>query len=129
MRELKPGLKMRLQESDSDKVVYSLVDDEANILMVIVKGPDLDKFLRPQFLTDLSDMPRETRIKQLRGHLGLSQTEFAKACDITQAEVSHLESGRHLPGLETRAKLIEAFELDNVFFERGGHDGHSSDPA
>ena len=53
---------------------------------------------------DWKDMIR-VRIVSRRQELGLTQTQLAEVCGLTQASVSHLESGKHALSAETLRKL------------------------
>ncbi len=60
----------------------------------------------------LASMPRRRKrlaqphpLKQWREQEGLSQTDVAKACLITQAMVSMIEAGRRVPDGETLERL------------------------
>lgn len=45
------------------------------------------------------------RIKKIRHSMGMSQFEFAKACHMTQAQISAYETGRAYPTLESALKI------------------------
>ena len=50
------------------------------------------------------------RVRQLRGRLGMSQEEFARAYGISLSSIRQYEIGRYMPPPATRAylKVIEA---------------------
>jgi transcriptional regulator with XRE-family HTH domain len=57
-------------------------------------------------------------LKEIRGHLSLSQQSFADALDITRSNLSHIESGRVGASLEIINHLATKFNIDvNVFIE------------
>ena len=45
------------------------------------------------------------RVIERRQELGWSQTQLAEVCGLTQASVSHLESGKHSLSAETLRKV------------------------
>ena len=47
-------------------------------------------------------------VKAERESLGLSQTEFAKRCDVSQPVISQLDLAKHEPRLSTLAKIAKA---------------------
>ena len=51
------------------------------------------------------------RIKEIRQSKNLSITELAKKAGIKRPNLSRLESGKHLPSLDTIEKLAEALEV------------------
>lgn len=52
------------------------------------------------------DLVRELRT--LRESIGLSQRELAHRADMSQAEISRLESGRHAPSLALLRRIAAA---------------------
>ena len=57
------------------------------------------------------------RIKHLRDTLGLTQEEFAKACGLSQKQISYYETGIKTPTLKTLKKIVRAFHINpNQFF-------------
>jgi len=56
-------------------------------------------------------------VLMLRKKKGLSQVKMAKMIDITQASLSHIESGRKMPHKSTIDKICEVLEIpSNLFF-------------
>ena len=53
-------------------------------------------------------------IKQIRMHLGLSQTEFAERLNVTFVMVNRWENGRALPNRLAQAKMYEICKQGNV---------------
>lgn len=57
-------------------------------------------------MVDITLIP--TRIKNIRKSMGLSQEAFAKACEMTQAQISAYEVGKAYPTLESALKICAA---------------------
>ena len=56
-------------------------------------------------------------IKELRKQAKLSQTNLAKACDITQAYLSQIESNKREPHISSLKKICEVLDIPlPVFF-------------
>ena len=66
--------------------------------------------------------------KQWRESTGLTQEEFAERVGISQAAVSHYESGRRIPDLESFRKIwrsfpgLEPLPLILMFIAESNHD-------
>lgn len=55
------------------------------------------------------------RLKNLRKEKGLSQTELAKALNLTQRKISYLETGQFEPDLTILWKISDYFEVSIDF--------------
>lgn len=53
-------------------------------------------------------------IVSYRAQHNLSQTEFAKCVELSQGNVSRLESGDHNPSLDTLAHLAQVLDIEIV---------------
>jgi transcriptional regulator with XRE-family HTH domain len=51
------------------------------------------------------------RLRSLRERRGYSQADLAERAEMTQAAVSHLESGRRTPMMRTLYRLARALEV------------------
>ena len=49
-------------------------------------------------------------IRELRKAKGLTQKQLAKLIDVTESQISQIETGKRNPGFETLLKLSEVFE-------------------
>jgi predicted transcriptional regulator len=64
-----------------------------------------------------------TYLQQKRLELGMGQRELSKRCNISNSEISRLESGeRKSPSMDTLTKLVEGLGVDkeellNIFFK------------
>jgi len=62
-------------------------------------------------------------LQQKRLELGIGQRELAKRCNISNSEISRLESGdRKSPSIDTLTKLVDGLGVDkeellNIFFK------------
>lgn len=54
-------------------------------------------------------------IAMLRQKKKLSQTEFAKLIDLTQASLSHIESGKKKPRKATIGRICEVLQIPEQF--------------
>lgn len=61
----------------------------------------------------------EQRIKWLRLHLGLTQTEFANKLNVSQNFIWMLESGNREPGERTIKDICRVFNVDEVWLRTG----------
>ena len=59
----------------------------------------------------------ETRIKELREKLGLTQEDLAQKVDVTRQTILFLEKGKYNPSLRLAYKIARVFNLkiDEVF--------------
>jgi len=59
----------------------------------------------------------ETRIKELREKLGLTQEDLAQRVDVTRQTILFLEKGKYNPSLRLAYKIARVFNLrvDEVF--------------
>lgn len=62
------------------------------------------------------------KIQEYRKLVNLTQSDFAKALNITQGAIGHYETGRNTPSLEMSRKIIRTLNehganctLDDVF--------------
>ncbi|UEG53384.1 helix-turn-helix domain-containing protein [Mucilaginibacter daejeonensis] len=53
----------------------------------------------------------------IRKKKGLSQTDFAKLVGLTQASLSHIESGKKQPHRSTISKICEALGMPETWFD------------
>lgn len=61
----------------------------------------------------------QTRIKQRRQELGLSQDMLAKACNVGQSTVANWERGGHIPRQATIHKIAKALKTEEVWLLSG----------
>jgi XRE family transcriptional regulator, regulator of sulfur utilization len=54
-------------------------------------------------------------IRSLRKQKGLSQTEFAERCDITQTSLSMIETGSKRPNPKTLKKICQVLEIPEMY--------------
>ena len=54
-------------------------------------------------------------IKSLRKQKGLSQTEFASKCDLTQTSLSMIETGTKRPNPKNLKKICEVLEVPEMY--------------
>ena len=62
-----------------------------------------------------------TRIKNRRIELGLSQEILAKACNVGQSTVANWERGGHIPRTNKISKIAEALNIEEVWLISGEH--------
>ena len=61
----------------------------------------------------------QTRIKQRRQELGISQDTLAKACNVGQSTVANWERGGHIPRQATLHKIARALKTEEVWLLSG----------
>ena len=52
-----------------------------------------------------------TGLRRKRIQLGMTQSELARKCGMTQGNISRMEAGKHVPSLETLSAIAEALSL------------------
>ena len=67
----------------------------------------------------------QTRIKQRRQELGLSQDALAKACLVGQSTVANWERGGHTPRQATLYKIAEALQTEEVWLLSGEYSSNN----
>jgi len=94
---------------------------------------ELDRELRkdPEYAAALEELsPYEAIARQLiafRIEHGLSQTDLAKRCGVSQPAIARLERGEHEPRLATLRRVAHALDADLVLdfsFEDGRRREH-----
>lgn len=72
-------------------------------------------------MVDITLIP--IRIRNIRKSMGLSQESFAKACGMTQAQVSAYEIGKAYPTLESALKICAAarVSITSLIEDRDAH--------
>lgn len=50
------------------------------------------------------------RVRELRKKRRLTQVEFAERCGVPQSRISSIESGAHVPNIETVLRLARALD-------------------
>lgn len=53
-----------------------------------------------------------TRIRELRKHAGLTQSDLAKVLGVEQSTIARWESGKSEPGISSIRKLATVFEIE-----------------
>jgi len=72
-----------------------------------------------------------SRIKQRRRELKMTQTELAKAANLTPAAISQFESGTRKPSFNTLSSLSDALKVTSDFLlgkKERGYDDLLADP-
>lgn len=64
-------------------------------------------------------MSINSRIHQLRTHLGLTQSELADALGVTRSYITHLESGRNSPSYNVLDSLMDRYAASADWLMRG----------
>lgn len=94
---------------------------------------DLDRELQkhPSYASRLAELsPYEAIARKLitfRIEHGLSQTELAKRCGVSQPAIARLERGEHEPRLATLRRVAHALDADLVLdfsFDKGTRREH-----
>lgn len=60
-----------------------------------------------------------SRIKELRKHLNLTQDDFGERIGIKKSAVSHMESGRNTPSAQTIAMICDKFGVNREWLVTG----------
>ena len=71
------------------------------------------------------------RIKQRRDKLGMTQTQLAKAAQLTPAAISQFESGARKPAFDTLSSLADALKVTTDYLlgkKAQGYDDLLADP-
>lgn len=71
------------------------------------------------------------RIKKRRGKLGMTQTQLAKAAQLTPAAISQFESGARKPAFDTLSSLADALKVTTDYLlgkKEQGYDDLLADP-
>ena len=58
------------------------------------------------------DMAIKDRLKEYRQYIEKNQEEFAKLCGLTQAAVSHYESGKREPDYQALRQILKNTQVD-----------------
>jgi transcriptional regulator with XRE-family HTH domain len=74
---------------------------------------------------DLEDIP--LKLRRVRERAGMGQLELARTAKLTQGQISHYESGRALPGLESLARICAALGVTVADF-LGEKEPHTAPP-
>ncbi|WP_370655968.1 helix-turn-helix transcriptional regulator [Candidatus Deferrimicrobium sp.] len=56
-------------------------------------------------------MQAPSKIRIERAHRGLTQDALARACEVTQAQISRIETGRRTPSPATATRIAETLGL------------------
>ncbi|WED42226.1 helix-turn-helix domain-containing protein [Legionella cardiaca] len=81
------------------------VSEDSDVSIADVFGNLIDEYTEPGLL-----------LKGLRHREGLSQNEFSKILNISQANLSAMENGRRTIGKELAKRIAEKFEVDYRLF-------------
>ena len=76
-------------------------------------------------------MSVSARIKQRRDKLGMTQTQLAKAAQLTPAAISQFESGARKPAFDTLSSLADALKVTTDYLlgkKQQGYDDLLADP-
>ena len=118
---------MKKHRTESSRNMALLYVEDGNDLYAIPKSVAKEYKINPKKAVSKSgnvraeDLLKELRgeeskacflLKGLRYREGLSQVEFAKRIDITQANLSRLECGRRPVGRTIAKRIADEFDLD-----------------
>ena len=84
----------------------TLIDDGQRAEIVTIKGSVFHFHLTLEEALDGTSVGR--RVRELRTKAGMTQAELARRTGIHRPNNARVESGRHMPSLETVARLAEA---------------------
>ena len=76
-------------------------------------------------------MSVSVRIKERRDKLGMTQTQLAKAAELTPAAISQFESGARKPAFDTLSSLADALKVTTDYLlgkKAHGYDDLLADP-
>lgn len=113
VRQVKPIIFSFLKEKDEHNMFVA----DNGIILLVPKATDESLIFRDENMAKLQNHPFPTRIRKIREAKGMTQKDLAAAAELSQGEVSAIESGSSQPSRRILKRLQQALSVDFNFFD------------